>query len=671
MPKARGIPIPPALAAQTLSTPYGGNSSSGSGGADLTAQYLVLAADTLLTSERVFTPGSGLNGVDGGAGGAYTLNLNTPGTLSAVSTNSAGGNHTHAVTSSSNPGAAASLLSSDVSGGLTLSGVLRLNSTLDFGGDVDLARKGANVLELSTGDSFESLSYTSGVAGWHIGADGSAEFQNVRVRGEIAASVFRISEISATAGTFGVFYSAGEVYSDYTAPGSVGSSNTLTARNSAVGASLFATNDVLRIKSFDGTAVRDLWFLVTAVGTNAGDNTSYTVKLESGTTGVTFKAGTAIADYGPSGSGFITLSADGTVGSSANLTIADHAGSPWSATTLRVRLGNLNGTYDVGSHNYYGIGIGDYAGGAGNFLRYDSSDGFKIQVGGGDVTLDSNGITLSTGTGYTNAINWYDTGSSYYATQIYTSYGSGLASLQLNAQGKASTDTGIVEIVATNNSGAGQESLFYMQAGGSPASNWASFSNGGGSSTFSGLTIGAESAPNAMLDVRGSADITGGLNVGTATGAASGQLKGTILDANSGQTGGLVISHRSTGTPAASFGVPLSMRGDDSTNVEQDLFKINAVWATATHGSQAARAVFLAYDATSSRECLRLESSGTAPMVGFFGATAVAQQSVGSAAPAGGTGTAAGGWDTAAHRDAAITLLNNIRTALQNLGLSS
>ena len=43
----------------------------------------------------------------------------------------------------------------------------------------------------------------------------------------------------------------------------------------------------------------------------------------------------------------------------------------------------------------------------------------------------------------------------------------------------------------------------------------------------------------------------------------------------------------------------------------------------------------------------------------------------GGAAPAGGTGTAAGGWDTAAHRDAAITLLNNIRSALLANGIMS
>jgi len=50
-----------------------------------------------------------------------------------------------------------------------------------------------------------------------------------------------------------------------------------------------------------------------------------------------------------------------------------------------------------------------------------------------------------------------------------------------------------------------------------------------------------------------------------------------------------------------------------------------------------------------------------------FGCNSKAAQTAyasGGAAPAGGTGTAAGGWDTAAHRDSAITLLNNIRSAL-------
>jgi hypothetical protein len=60
-------------------------------------------------------------------------------------------------------------------------------------------------------------------------------------------------------------------------------------------------------------------------------------------------------------------------------------------------------------------------------------------------------------------------------------------------------------------------------------------------------------------------------------------------------------------------------------------------------------------------------------VVGAFGCNGKAAQtaySVGSAAPAGGTGTAAGGWDTAAHRDSAITLLNNLRIMAINLGFA-
>lgn len=47
----------------------------GGGGAPVNATYLVLSADGTLTAERVFTPGTTLAAVDGGAGGPYTVNL--------------------------------------------------------------------------------------------------------------------------------------------------------------------------------------------------------------------------------------------------------------------------------------------------------------------------------------------------------------------------------------------------------------------------------------------------------------------------------------------------------------------------------------------------------------------------------------------------------------------
>jgi hypothetical protein len=55
---------------------------------------------------------------------------------------------------------------------------------------------------------------------------------------------------------------------------------------------------------------------------------------------------------------------------------------------------------------------------------------------------------------------------------------------------------------------------------------------------------------------------------------------------------------------------------------------------------------------------------------GCNGATPRSAATVGAAAPAGGTGTAAGGYNTAANRNALITLVNNIRTALINNGIA-
>jgi hypothetical protein len=79
-----------------------------------------MSLDAGLTSERVLTGGNSLTLTDGGANGLATLDLDTPGTCTVSTGNSAPGPHTHAITSSSNPGAAAGILASDASGYLQL-----------------------------------------------------------------------------------------------------------------------------------------------------------------------------------------------------------------------------------------------------------------------------------------------------------------------------------------------------------------------------------------------------------------------------------------------------------------------------------------------------------------------------------------------------------------------
>jgi hypothetical protein len=164
----------------------------------------------------------------------------------------------------------------------------------------------STVLTPLPNNSLRSTSYTSGLVGWNVNAVGDAEFNNLRVRGEILASVFKVSELSATAGTFGVFFSAANLSADFTTPTVLGFAFTFHAKNSDAGGMLFGVGDILRFKGWTGSGIADAWATV-ASRTNNGTSTTYSATLEYGSTNVTFVAGTAVVDYGPSGTGFITL----------------------------------------------------------------------------------------------------------------------------------------------------------------------------------------------------------------------------------------------------------------------------------------------------------------------------------------------------------------------------
>ncbi len=107
-----------------------------------------------------------------------------------------------------------------------------------------------------------------------------------------------------------------------------------------------------------------------------------------------------------------------------------------------------------------------------------------------------------------------------------------------------------------------------------------------------------------------------------------------------------------------------------STTANQIQGALSASWVDNTHATRKARLVINAYD-TTAREAIRVEGSGTAPLIGFYGSAAVAKPTAltatVAAAPAGGTGTAAGAWDTAGNRDLAIATINNLKTRVDQL----
>ncbi len=68
----------------------------------------------------------------------------------------------------------------------------------------------------------------------------------------------------------------------------------------------------------------------------------------------------------------------------------------------------------------------------------------------------------------------------------------------------------------------------------------------------------------------------------------------------------------------------LQLQGQSSTTPREQA-DIDTAWATSTDATRKARLLLRVWD-TAAREGLRIEASGTAPMIGFLGAAAVVQQ---------------------------------------------
>jgi len=125
------------------------------------------------------------------------------------------------------------------------------------------------------------------------------------------------------------------------------------------------------------------------------------------------------------------------------------------------------------------------------------------------------------------------------------------------------------------------------------------------------------------------------------------------------------------GVGAAGLGPRLVFAAESSTTVDTTQADVTATWTDATHASRKTRLTLSAWDSAAAREGVRIEADGSVARIGFFGATAVVKPTALTAtvasAPAGGTGTAAGGWDTAGNRDLAIATINNLKTRVDQL----
>jgi hypothetical protein len=221
----------------------------------------------------------------------------------------------------------------------------------------------------------ESTNYTPGSLGTGFKlTEDLLEVGNIAARGVIRSGVFQKDVVSAIGGNLAITKGSDVLAVDMTAA----DASTLTIE----GNETFAVNDILRIKD----ETYDEWLLVT----NIGSAPTYTVTRDQASVyspdaNPVWTKGATVVNYGASGDGGVFITASES--NAPYMSIFTHVGSPWSALTTRLRLGNLNGYLGYTS-DLYGIGIGE----ANKYVKYDPTNGLRIK---GDVTISDGGIVSS------------------------------------------------------------------------------------------------------------------------------------------------------------------------------------------------------------------------------------------------------------------------------------
>lgn len=452
------------------------------------------------------TPNQHHNQVHNIVGSDHTLTASQWQLVGATATNTLG-----LLTPSSNPGAAAAILRTDSNGGLQLDTTLFVVDaannlvTMDtnlFYLDADNNRIGVNTspgnaaldlraaanadhtqrirqrsgqigrlwrIEDVAGDELIVLDsqgnlqsgkpgFVSGLTGWQITPQGTAEFNNVFVRGELHATVFVKDEVHVSGGTILVATGA-KLYSDAvidsvtmdvedlyfetedgleaweveTQDGTEQLQmeailNEIEIEDSPTGPGFyFQPGDIIRSKTEVPTGVTDFWLEIIDCWQESGYQ-RYGVYKHSGTDG-TLPAGSGVGSYGKVGDGRILLTSD--LNYAPYIDVFTVGPEPWTgdagSIVPHVRLGRLDGLGlpSVSGIEQYGIAAATDGSNANSPYLIASNLGLRVHKanitlnnGTNDTGLwDSNG-NLTLGSNIAN-----DAGKSFSVTTTGTNAG--------------------------------------------------------------------------------------------------------------------------------------------------------------------------------------------------------------------------------------------------------
>lgn len=251
-----------------------------------------------------------------------------------------------------------------------------------------------------------SSDYVSGVSGFTVEPT-IIESENLVARGSLRGVTFKYDVISAVGGQL-LVSSADTLASDMTALD--------TATMTIKGDTTFAANDMLHIRAVTASGIQEEYLRVTS----AASAPTYSVTRDlaaaySSNSNPVWLAGTTVVKEGASdgasaySGGWLRLLGQGT--NSPYYSVFSRTGVAYSATTERIRLGNLNG---IGGQvvDTFGIFMGDYS--ALQYAMYDDVSGQMVVNGSpisnndiygdgsdGNVTISAN-TSLTTDMYYNN-----------------------------------------------------------------------------------------------------------------------------------------------------------------------------------------------------------------------------------------------------------------------------
>lgn len=339
-------------------------------------QFVTLATNANVANERVLTGGAGLTLSDGGAGSTVTLNvgagngitvnaddvaLTTPGTLTVSTSNNAASNHTHAITSSSNPGAAASLLASNASGFLTLVKLSTDTLTDKSGGNLTISPTGDVIFDPTGNDILPTTNYDLNIGSL------SKKYLTLHAA-ELWVETLVAQDTIATIG--------GRIL--------VGPTTVLTADLAADGTTItvkhneMANGDRVYLEA-NGSV--EFMAITSAAGGSAGAYTYSVTRNLDGSGANAWYAGDAVFNTGTTGDGFIDVYSLRSVKSATQYgpTIVGNVrnSSTYNDWSEVWAVGNLNGVYGYGA-NTYGSAFGKFGASLTN-VTMDATNGFRIR----------------------------------------------------------------------------------------------------------------------------------------------------------------------------------------------------------------------------------------------------------------------------------------------------